>query len=61
MSRTLSPLPALVVEIHPARDPLAALAELPGPFALRSSLPDAGSRFRQARWTLFGADPFETF
>ena len=59
--RTLNAQPTLALEIHPARDPLAALAALPGAFALRSSLPDNGARFRQARWTLFGADPFEMF
>jgi para-aminobenzoate synthetase component 1 len=59
--RTLNAQPTLALEIHPTRDPLAALAALPGAFALRSSLPDAGARFRQARWTLFGADPFEMF
>jgi len=61
MSRTLHAFPTLSREIQPARDPLAALAALPGAFALRSSLADAGARVRQARWTLFGADPFEMF
>src|SRR5512134_2989785 len=51
----------LVREAFPAGDPLAALAALPGAFALRSSLPDRGAAFRQSRWTLFGADPFAAF
>ncbi len=47
--------------MFPAGDPLAALAALPGAFVLRSSLPDPGAAQRQARWTLFGADPFASF
>src|SRR5262245_8183718 len=61
MNRTLNPLPTRSHELHPTSDPLAALSALPGAFVLRSSLLDPGSRFRQARWTLFGADPFATF
>jgi len=61
MSVTLAPVPVLVREVFPAGDPLGALASLPGAFALRSSLPDPGARFRQARWTLFGADPFASW
>jgi len=51
----------LVREVFPAGDRLAPLAALPGAFALRSSLADPGAAFRQARWTLFSADPFATF
>jgi para-aminobenzoate synthetase component 1 len=49
---------ALTVEVFPAGDPLRALADLPGAFVLRSSLPDTDATPRRARWTLFGADPF---
>src|SRR5262252_1956342 len=56
------PLPAaLAAEVSPARDPLAALAGLPGAFALRSSLPDRGAVSRRARWSYFGAEPFAEF
>jgi para-aminobenzoate synthetase component 1 len=48
----------LFAEVHPVGDPLAALAALPGAFALRSSLPDAGASPRRARWSFFGADPW---
>ncbi len=42
--------------------PLRALAGLPHPFMLHSSLPDeAGSEPRRARWSYFGADPFAVF
>ena len=61
MTRSLAAGPLMLREIRPAADPLAALAALPRAFALRSSLTDAGARMRQARWSLFGADPFETF
>src|SRR5262245_23817336 len=61
MSVRLSRHATLAREVFPAGDPLAALAGLPGTFALRSSLPDPGAAFRQARWTLFGADPFAVF
>src|SRR5216684_2184169 len=52
---------ALAAEVFPAADPLRALADLPGAFVLRSSLPDPGAPSRRARWTLFGADPFASF
>src|SRR5258706_5956083 len=52
---------ALAVEVFPAADPLRALADLPGAFVLRSSLPDTGVIPRRARWTLFGADPFASY
>ena len=52
---------ALAVEVFPAADPLRALADLPGAFVLRSSLPDTDASPRRARWTLFGADPFASF
>jgi para-aminobenzoate synthetase component I len=65
MPREIAPLPSLAREIHPAGDPLAALAQWPGAFALRSSLGDEGpartAAGRQARWTLFGAEPYATF
>src|SRR5256885_1428442 len=48
-------------EVFPRVDPLAALAGLPGAFALRSSLTDAGAPRRQGRWTFFGAEPFACF
>ncbi len=42
--------------------PLRALAGLPCPFLLQSSLPDAGAAGpRRARWSVFGADPFAVF
>src|SRR5262249_17676465 len=53
--------PGLAVEVFPAGDPLAALAALPGAFALRSSLPDRGAPVRRARWSYFGAEPFAVF
>src|SRR5262249_46624284 len=53
--------PGLAVEVVPAGDPLAALAALPGAFALRSSLPDRGAPVRRARWSYFGAEPFAEF
>jgi len=59
-TRTAS-LPVLVAEVFPRADPLLALAGLPGAFALRSSLPDAGAPARRARWSYFGADPFASF
>src|SRR5262245_12926858 len=52
---------ALAAEVFPAGDPIAALAGLPGAFALRSSLPDRGAPERRARWSYFGADPFASF
>ena len=52
---------ALAAEVFPACDPLRALADLPGAFVLRSSLPDSAAHERRARWTLFGADPFANF
>jgi para-aminobenzoate synthetase component 1 len=52
---------AHAVEVFPAADPFRALADLPGAFVLRSSLPDTGAVPRRARWTLFGADPFASF
>ena len=57
----LKPSPSLALEVSPGVDPLEALAGLPGAFALRSSLPDAGSNERRARWSFFGAEPFATF
>jgi hypothetical protein len=51
----------LATEVFPAADPLRSLSPLPGAFALRSSLPDAGSPARRARWSFFGADPFASF
>jgi para-aminobenzoate synthetase component 1 len=51
----------LAVEVFPTADPLRSLADLPGAFALRSSLPDPGAMRRHARWTLFGADPFASY
>src|SRR5256885_11072265 len=48
-------------EVFPRVDPLAALAGLPGAFALRSSLTDAGAPRQQGRWTFFGAGPFARF
>jgi len=51
----------LAAEVFPASDPLRSLAALPGAFALRSSLPDAGAPQRRARWSFFGADPFASF
>jgi len=42
--------------------PLRALAGLPCPFLLHSSLPDEPSQGpRRARWSIFGADPFAVF
>jgi para-aminobenzoate synthetase component 1 len=42
--------------------PLRALAGLPCPFLLHSSLPDERAPGpRRARWSLFGADPFAVF
>ncbi len=42
--------------------PLRALAGLPYPFLLHSSLPDTGTDGpRRARWSFFGADPFAVF
>ncbi len=61
MGLELTHPPALAVEVFPAADPLRALADLPGAFVLRSSLPDTGAASRRARWTLFGADPFASF
>src|SRR5689334_8234171 len=61
MPRALAPFPPLIREVFPAGDLLAALAAWPGAFALRSSLADPGALHRQARWTLFGAEPFATF
>ena len=57
----LRPSPSLALEVSPSVDPLAALAGLPGAFALRSSLPDAGAPVRRARWSFFGAEPFASF
>ena len=61
MALGLSPHSGLAAEIFPACDPLRALADLPGAFTLRSSLPDSHSGERRARWTLFGAEPFAQF
>ena len=61
MPTSLKPSPALAVEVVPIADPLSLLAELPGAFALRSSLPDPDSPVRRARWSFFGADPFATW
>src|SRR5256885_5865096 len=61
MGPGLTHSPTLALEVFPATDPLRSLAGLPGAFALRSSLPDAGPATRRARWTLFGADPFASF
>src|SRR5689334_8347529 len=61
MPTSLKPSPALAVEVAPIADPLALLADLPGAFALRSSLPDPDSPVRRARWSFFGADPFATW
>ena len=58
---SLRPFPALAIEVVPTADPLSALADLPGAFALRSSLPDPGSEVRRARWSFFGAEPFATW
>jgi para-aminobenzoate synthetase component 1 len=51
----------LAAEVSPSADPLPLLAGLPGAFALRSSLPDAESPLRRARWSFFGAEPFASF
>jgi len=51
----------LAAEISAHADPLVALGEMPGAFALRSSLPDPDAAVRRARWSLFGAEPFATF
>jgi len=61
MPTSSRPSPALAVEVAPVADPLHALADLPGAFALRSSLPDPDSPVRRARWSFFGAEPFATF
>ena len=61
MPTSLGPSPALAVEVTPYADPLTLLGDLPGAFALRSSLPDTGSPVRRARWSFFGADPFATW
>ncbi len=61
MGRTITALPTLAREVFPQWDPLAALSAWPGAFVLRSSLADAGAERRQARWTLFGAEPFVSF
>jgi para-aminobenzoate synthetase component 1 len=61
MGLELAPHSALAVEVFPAADPFRTLADLPGAFVLRSSLPDTGAAPRRARWTLFGADPFASF
>src|SRR5262252_1605568 len=61
MPTSLKPSPALAVEVTPAADPLELLADLPGAFALRSSLPGPDTPARRARWSYFGADPFATW
>ena len=61
MALGLSSPIGVAAEVFPSGDPLRALAELPGAFTLRSSLPDAHAGERRARWTLFGADPFAQF
>src|SRR5260221_10224345 len=61
MGSELTQSSPLTVDVFPATQPLRTLADLPGAFALRSSLPDPGAAERRARWTLFGADPFASF
>jgi para-aminobenzoate synthetase component 1 len=61
MPTSLRPSPALALEVTPHADPLGALGDLPGAFALRSSLPDPDSPVRRARWSFFGADPFASW
>jgi para-aminobenzoate synthetase component 1 len=61
MPTSLKPRPALAVEVAPIADPLSLIADLPGAFALRSSLPDPDSPVRRARWSFFGADPFASW
>lgn len=61
MATGLSHSCLLAAEVFPAHDPLRALSALPGAFALRSSLTDAGCSPRRARWSFFGADPFASF
>jgi para-aminobenzoate synthetase component 1 len=51
----------LAAEISPIADPLVALCDMSGAFALRSSLPDPEAAVRRARWSFFGAEPFATF
>src|SRR5262245_25019612 len=61
MSIGVTPTTTLAIEVTPHGDPLASIADLPGAFALRSSLPDPGAASRRARWSFFGAEPFATF
>jgi para-aminobenzoate synthetase component I len=61
MPVAVSPSRSLAIECSPDADPLVVLGELPGAFALRSSLPDAGAPVRRARWSFFGAEPFASF
>lgn len=76
MALGLSLSSGLAAEVFPACDPLRALADLPGAFALRSSLLDASlpdaslpdasplgtsAPQRPSRWSFFGAEPFAQF
>lgn len=66
MSISISPDMLLAEEVFPAGDPFEALADLPGAFVLRSSLPGhdailSDARTESSRWTLFGAAPFASF
>ena len=62
MPTSLRRSPALAVELTASADPLEQLAELPGAFALRSSLQGPGvAPARRARWSYFGAEPFATW
>jgi para-aminobenzoate synthetase component 1 len=61
MPTSLKSPPALAAEVTPVGDLLSLIADLPGAFALRSSLPDRDSPVRRARWSLFGAEPFATW
>ena len=62
MPTSLRRSPALAVEVTASADPLELLAELPGAFALRSSLQGPGvAPARRARWSYFGAEPFATW
>ena len=59
--RSLLPL-VHSLELSRPLAPLRALAGLPYPFMLHSSLPDARlAGPRRARWSFFGADPFAVF
>jgi len=53
------PLPLIhALELARPLEPLRALAGLPHPFLLHSSLTDGAGETRRARWSFFGADPF---